>query len=187
MKALRTYYRFYKLLRIVRWSHIHKSCQKCIFLARWDQICFHSGRIVWPVLGWKSWVRAGNKVSAGGGGGREVLYMGFACMHKAGPLLQKLSARSYLTSYSGSHCSSCRGEGTVLNITWWGQGNWNRLLVRLIIWTSQRLHKYKNTKTMRPTQGVTKRCGGGGCGVSANHYSCTGAQINFGDLTPYLT
>jgi hypothetical protein len=53
-------------------------------------------------------------------------------------------------------------------------------------------------------QGVTKRgrlswltnsalvyepkCGGGGgggdCGISANEYSC--AQINFGDLTPYL-
>ncbi len=30
--------------------------------------------------------------------------------------------------------------------------------------------------------------GGGGCGVSANDYSCAhGAQINFGDLTPYLT
>ncbi len=30
--------------------------------------------------------------------------------------------------------------------------------------------------------------GGGGCGVLANEYSCThGAQINFGDLTPYLT
>ncbi len=30
--------------------------------------------------------------------------------------------------------------------------------------------------------------GGGGCGVSANEYSCAhGAQINFGDLTPYLT
>jgi hypothetical protein len=29
---------------------------------------------------------------------------------------------------------------------------------------------------------------GGGCGVSANEYSCThGAQINFRDLTPYLT
>jgi len=28
---------------------------------------------------------------------------------------------------------------------------------------------------------------GGGCGVSANEYSCAhGAQINFGDLTPYL-
>ncbi len=56
------------------------------------------------------------------------------------------------------------------------------------------------------SQGVTKRrrlswltninlayepkCGwrGGGEGVSANEYSCThGAQINFGDLTPYLT
>jgi hypothetical protein len=48
-------------------------------------------------------------------------------------------------------------------------------------------------------QGVTKRgrlswltnsalanAGGGeGCGASANEYSC--AQINFGDLTPYLT
>jgi hypothetical protein len=33
------------------------------------------------------------------------------------------------------------------------------------------------------------KCGGeGGCGVSANEYSFThGAQINFGDLTPYLT
>ncbi len=32
--------------------------------------------------------------------------------------------------------------------------------------------------------------GGGGCGVSANEYSCAhheyGAQVNFGDLTPYL-
>jgi hypothetical protein len=28
---------------------------------------------------------------------------------------------------------------------------------------------------------------GRGCGVSANEYSCPhGAQINFGDLTPYL-
>jgi hypothetical protein len=28
----------------------------------------------------------------------------------------------------------------------------------------------------------------GGCGVSANEYSCAhGAQINFRDLTPYLT
>jgi hypothetical protein len=30
--------------------------------------------------------------------------------------------------------------------------------------------------------------GGGGCGISANEYSCAhGAKINFGDLTPYLT
>jgi len=30
--------------------------------------------------------------------------------------------------------------------------------------------------------------GGGGCGVSANANSCAhGAQMNFGDLTPYLT
>jgi hypothetical protein len=32
---------------------------------------------------------------------------------------------------------------------------------------------------------------GGGCGVSAHEYSCalhvTWSQINFGDLTPYLT
>jgi hypothetical protein len=29
---------------------------------------------------------------------------------------------------------------------------------------------------------------GGSCGVSANEYmQYTGAQINFGDLTPYLT
>jgi hypothetical protein len=29
---------------------------------------------------------------------------------------------------------------------------------------------------------------GGSCGVSANEYSCAhGAQINFGDLSPYLT
>jgi hypothetical protein len=30
--------------------------------------------------------------------------------------------------------------------------------------------------------------GGGGCGVLANEHSCAhGAQMNFGDLTPYLT
>jgi hypothetical protein len=30
--------------------------------------------------------------------------------------------------------------------------------------------------------------GGGCCGVQANEYSCAhGAQINFGDLPPYLT
>jgi hypothetical protein len=30
--------------------------------------------------------------------------------------------------------------------------------------------------------------GGGGCGVLVNEYSCAqGAQINFRDLTPYLT
>jgi hypothetical protein len=29
--------------------------------------------------------------------------------------------------------------------------------------------------------------GGAGCGLSVNEYSCSyGAQINFGDLTPYL-
>jgi hypothetical protein len=57
------------------------------------------------------------------------------------------------------------------------------------------------------SRGVTKRCRlswlansalinelncgvreGGSCGVSANEYSgAYGAQINFGDLTPYLT
>ncbi len=56
------------------------------------------------------------------------------------------------------------------------------------------------------SQGVIKRChlswltnralvyepkcegGEGGCGISANEYSCAhGAKINFGDLTPYLT
>jgi hypothetical protein len=32
------------------------------------------------------------------------------------------------------------------------------------------------------------RAGGGGCcRVSANEYCAHGAQINFGDLTPYLT
>jgi hypothetical protein len=34
------------------------------------------------------------------------------------------------------------------------------------------------------------KCGGRGWGVAgalANEYSCAGAQINFGDLTPYLT
>ncbi len=39
------------------------------------------------------------------------------------------------------------------------------------------------TSYMSPNAG-----GGGGCGVSANEDSFTqGAQINFGDLTPYLT
>ncbi len=39
---------------------------------------------------------------------------------------------------------------------------------------------------MSPNAGDGK--GGGGCGgVSANEYNCAlGAQINFGDLTPYL-
>ncbi len=35
---------------------------------------------------------------------------------------------------------------------------------------------------------MSPNAGGGGCGVSANKYSCAhGAQINFGDPTPYLT
>ncbi len=35
---------------------------------------------------------------------------------------------------------------------------------------------------------MSPNAGGGGCGVSANEYSCAdGAQINFGDPTPYLT
>ncbi len=38
------------------------------------------------------------------------------------------------------------------------------------------------TLVYEPISGV-----GGGCGVSANKYSCAhGAQINFDDLTPYL-
>ncbi len=39
---------------------------------------------------------------------------------------------------------------------------------------------------MSPNEGE----GGWGCGVLANEYSCTvytGDQINFGNLTPYLT
>ncbi len=33
---------------------------------------------------------------------------------------------------------------------------------------------------------MSLNAGGGGCRVSANEYSCEhGAQINFGDLTPY--
>jgi hypothetical protein len=37
---------------------------------------------------------------------------------------------------------------------------------------------------------MSPNAGGGDGEVSANEYSCTlytGAQINFGDLTPYLT
>ncbi len=35
---------------------------------------------------------------------------------------------------------------------------------------------------------MSPKGGEGSCGVSANEYSCTfGAQINFGDLTPYLS
>ena len=57
--------------------------------------------------------------------------------------------------------------------------------------------------TIGLNQGVTKRCrlswvsymsptaggpGGGVCGVSAKDYKCANrAQLNFGDLTPYLT
>jgi hypothetical protein len=34
---------------------------------------------------------------------------------------------------------------------------------------------------------MSPNAGEGGCGVSANEYSCAhGAQINFGDVTPYL-
>ncbi len=65
------------------------------------------------------------------------------------------------------------------------------------------LHQIVLTRVLKP--GVTKRCrlswltnsalvfepkcgrGGGGCGVSANEYSCAHrAQINLGDLTPHL-
>jgi hypothetical protein len=67
----------------------------------------------------------------------------------------------------------------------------------------------KGCHTPGSNQGVTKRCrlswltnsalvyeikcwgrggGGGGCGISVNEYSSAhGAQINFGDITPYLT
>ncbi len=41
-----------------------------------------------------------------------------------------------------------------------------------------------------PSYMSPKAGGGGSCGVSANEYSCTvytGAPLNFGDLTPYLT
>ncbi len=43
-----------------------------------------------------------------------------------------------------------------------------------------------------PPSYVSPKCGDGGggvaCGVSANEYSCAhGSQINFGELTPYLT
>jgi hypothetical protein len=35
---------------------------------------------------------------------------------------------------------------------------------------------------------MSPNAGGGGCGFSANEYSCAhGAQMNFGDLTPDLT
>jgi hypothetical protein len=64
-----------------------------------------------------------------------------------------------------------------------------------------------NAEIYPKRQGVTNRCqiswlsnsallyepkygevgGGGGCGVSVNEYSCAhGAQINYGDLTPYF-
>jgi hypothetical protein len=34
---------------------------------------------------------------------------------------------------------------------------------------------------------MSPNAGGGGCGVSANEQICAhGAQMNFGDLTPYL-
>jgi hypothetical protein len=46
---------------------------------------------------------------------------------------------------------------------------------------------YKASSYMSPNAGGFF-FGGGGCGVSANQYSCAhGAQINFGDLTPHLT
>jgi hypothetical protein len=35
---------------------------------------------------------------------------------------------------------------------------------------------------------MSPNAGGGGCEVSSNEYSCAfSAQINFGDLSPYLT
>jgi hypothetical protein len=50
-------------------------------------------------------------------------------------------------------------------------------------------HKEKSSilaDQWRPRIGARMR-GGGGCGVSANEYSCTHrAQKNFGYLTPYL-
>jgi hypothetical protein len=64
-----------------------------------------------------------------------------------------------------------------------------------------RIQNFKPISHWCMHQGVTQRChlswltnsalvyepkrGVGGCGVSANEYSCAhGAQINFGDLTP---
>jgi hypothetical protein len=43
------------------------------------------------------------------------------------------------------------------------------------------------SSTLAPSY-MSPNAGEGVCGVSANENSCThGAQINFGDLTPYLT
>jgi hypothetical protein len=43
------------------------------------------------------------------------------------------------------------------------------------------------SSTLAPSY-MSPNAGEGICGVSANEYSCVhGAQINFGDLTPYLT
>ncbi len=53
---------------------------------------------------------------------------------------------------------------------------------------SQRDVVYSTLAVTNSTLVYEPKCGGGGYRVSANEYSCAhGAQINLGDLTPYLT
>jgi hypothetical protein len=49
-------------------------------------------------------------------------------------------------------------------------------------------YKTRDNKEMSSIVNEPECGGGGGFGVSANEYNCAhGAQINLGDLTPYLT
>jgi hypothetical protein len=67
---------------------------------------------------------------------------------------------------------------------------------KTILCENKRILRKKEAKTSKRTSEthakrmspISGEGGSGGCGVTANEYSCAhGSQINFKDLTPYLT
>ncbi len=92
---------------------------------------------------------------------------------------------SFLKLYSWLHTSSLIKKKTCLKLlvlklkTVQDCRPWNRGLQRDVVYLGW---------PIAPSYGSPNEGGGRSCGVTANKYSgITGAQINFGDLTPYLT
>ncbi len=118
-----------------------------------------------------------------------------------------LRQRSLLNFYRATtpHITNDTGEEHPVNVQELSQQQGKRTRAQACHWRWN--FPGRNSCAQQLQQGVTNRCrlswltnsapriwaqmrvgGGGGCGVSANEYSSVhGAQISFGDLTPYLT